>query len=259
MEQPNFYAIIPASVRYDKNLTANAKLLYGEITALCNQKGYCWANNKYFADLYSASIRSITRWINDLADGGYINIKLIYKNGTKEIEKRVIQLQGAQTKTSIPIDKNDVTPIDKNITDPIDKNGVDNNTSKSNNTDLNITSNNTKDITPIAPTTSCKTTAQEKRFEMFWAAYPKKLGKGAAEKAFKRIKPDDILLAQMIVAIKAIAITKQWQENNGQFIPYPATWLNQRRWEDEPELNRTLASPQLDMANEAIAEIMRNG
>ena len=71
-EKKSYYAIIPANVRYDADLTPNAKLLYGEITALCNEKGYCWAKNKYFAELYSTSEKSITRWIKNLADKGYI-------------------------------------------------------------------------------------------------------------------------------------------------------------------------------------------
>ena len=84
----SYYAIIPAFVRYDQNLTANAKLLYGEITALCNEKGYCFARNKYFADLYGVSNVSISKWINQLKDYGYIKIKMIYKEDSKQIEAR---------------------------------------------------------------------------------------------------------------------------------------------------------------------------
>ena len=113
-----YYAIIPANVRYDKELPATAKLLYGEITALTNETGYCWAGNKYFADLYGASIRSVTRWIKELSDKGYIEIKLIYKEGTKEVVSRYI---------SLPLDKNDYTPR-QNCLYPLDKNVQDNNT-----------------------------------------------------------------------------------------------------------------------------------
>ena len=89
-EQPAYYAIIPADVRYDERLTANAKLLYGEITALCNDKGYCWATNEYFANLYKVSKVSISGWIKNLADCGYVNIELDTHN--KENVKRYLSI-----------------------------------------------------------------------------------------------------------------------------------------------------------------------
>ena len=76
-------------------------------------------------------------------------------------------------------------------------------------------------------------TPQGGRFAEFWALYPKKVGKGAAEKAFDRIKPDKQTFDRMVSAISAQKQSRQWRENNGQYIPNPATWLNQRRWEDE--------------------------
>lgn len=91
-EQPSFYAIIPANVRYDKNLRANEKLLYGEITALTNKTGVCWASNKYFAELYSVTPQAISKWINNLKKCGYISIEYTYKQGTKEIDSRLIRI-----------------------------------------------------------------------------------------------------------------------------------------------------------------------
>lgn len=72
----------------------------------------------------------------------------------------------------------------------------------------------------------------ERRFAAFWKAYPKKVGKGAAEKSFAKYKPDDRLTDIMIRAIESQKQTRQWKEG---YIPNPATWLNQRRWEDEVE------------------------
>lgn len=78
-DRPSFYAIIPANVRYNKNLTANAKLLYGEITALCNAKGYCWARNEYFAELYNVSTISISNWIASLIKEDFISAQYSYR------------------------------------------------------------------------------------------------------------------------------------------------------------------------------------
>ena len=70
-------------------------------------------------------------------------------------------------------------------------------------------------------------------FEQFWRAYPKKQGKGAALKAWKKIRPSKSLVEKMLVSVEAAKGCEQWQKQNGQFIPYPATWLNQGRWDDE--------------------------
>ena len=88
----SYYAIIPANVRYDEDLTPNSKLLYGEITALCNEKGYCWASNDYFAELYKTTTRTVSRWIQQLISKGYISSKMIYREGTKEVKERHIYL-----------------------------------------------------------------------------------------------------------------------------------------------------------------------
>lgn len=79
MDEQNiaYYAVIPASVRYDDRLSASAKLLYGEITALANKSGYCYATNAYFSDLYQMTERSIQRQIKQLDDLGYISVRLL--------------------------------------------------------------------------------------------------------------------------------------------------------------------------------------
>lgn len=92
MENPNYYAVIPAKVRYDKNLRANEKLLYGEITALASKDGECWASNSYFAELYGVVASAISKWIKDLEEYGYITLEYVKKENSKEIDRRVIKL-----------------------------------------------------------------------------------------------------------------------------------------------------------------------
>ena len=70
-------------------------------------------------------------------------------------------------------------------------------------------------------------------FERFWRSYPRKVGKAVAEKAFAKLSPSEELLETMLSAIERQRISEQWNRDNGQYIPHPATWLNGRRWEDE--------------------------
>jgi homoserine trans-succinylase len=123
-QKKSYYAIIPANVRYDKSLPANAKLLYGEITALCNAEGYCWASNAYFADLYGVSKKSVSGWIGSLAKRKYISIDMKYKEGTAEILDRYIRICGEGMEEKFH------TPMEEKV--------------KENNTSFNNTSNNTK-------------------------------------------------------------------------------------------------------------------
>ena len=64
--QPSYWAVVPAGIRYDDRIPANAKLLYAEISALTGQEGYCWADNAYFAGLYQVTERSIRRLLECL-------------------------------------------------------------------------------------------------------------------------------------------------------------------------------------------------
>lgn len=108
---------------------------------------------------------------------------------------------------------------------------------------------NTENLPPISPTgddvdvpaeppkakqgvrTSSDVVRQ--RFERFWVAYPKKQGKGAAEKAWIKLKPSEALTNQMLQALEFAKKCAQWNRDGGQYIPNPATWLNQKRWEDD--------------------------
>ena len=101
-ENPSYYAIIPASVRYS-NIKANAKLLYGEISALSNKHGFCFATNRYFANLYGVSKNTISVWIKELKEHEFISVKIV-RGDNKEIIKRLIG-----------ITKNDDTPINENL------------------------------------------------------------------------------------------------------------------------------------------------
>lgn len=70
-------------------------------------------------------------------------------------------------------------------------------------------------------------------FDTFWKAYPRKIGKGNCQKWFKSHKPDADLVNQMVKAVEQQKASKQWQKDGGKYIPYPQTWLNGGRWEDE--------------------------
>ena len=203
--QKNFYAIIPAFVRYDKDLQPNAKLLYGEITALSNEKGFCWAENEYFANLYNVSKTSISKWISSLIKKQYITSEIVYKQGTKEIEHRYLRIVGGG--------------IEEKLNTPIEEKLKDNNTSNNNTLkEINKESFSDEDLALW--------------FSKVYEIYPRKVSKVKAKEMFERKLRG---LDKETAYKKAIAIYRMlerqvevWESEKREtsYLPYPASWLN---------------------------------
>lgn len=122
MDRPNLISWVPASVRYDNRLKPNAKLLFSEITALTSKEGYCWAENAYFAELYDVSLETVSRWISQLRECGYIEVEILHNEGNKRritLDEIVMtsrqKNQDLLTKKSRPLDKKS-KPIYENNT-----------------------------------------------------------------------------------------------------------------------------------------------
>lgn len=83
---------------------------------------------------------------------------------------------------------------------------------------------------PSPPTPS---SGARKRFDTFWTEYPRKDSKQVAVKSFEKLNPSDELFGRIIAHVRTMKASEQWTRDGGRFIPMPATYLNQKRWEDE--------------------------
>ncbi len=95
-DKSSYFAIIPADVRYCTVIPDGAKLLFGEITALCNREGYCWASNSYFSSLYNCSTDTVSRWVKLLQDNGFLHVEIDKSKGNQ----RRIYLSGCIRKNA---------------------------------------------------------------------------------------------------------------------------------------------------------------
>ena len=102
--KPSYYGILTAEVRYDEKLPDKAKIMFSEVTALSNAKGYCNASNRYFADLYNRDPSTVSRWFKALRVRGHIAIELIYQG--KEVNERRIFPKGCKRFLEITIETN---------------------------------------------------------------------------------------------------------------------------------------------------------
>ena len=207
-ETPSYYAIIPAKVRYDNNLRANEKLLYGEITTLSNKSGECWASNNYFADLYDVTPQAISKWISDLEEQGYISTTLVYNKDTKEVEKRIIRL----SEVSTYIDR-----VSTNVDGGYQQKFKENNTSNNN---------------------ICSSTNEQEladNFDKIWSLYPRKDGKNTAFNHYKAWlkgkkyagRTVKLTNKQMWFATKKYAHLVEENKTEKQYIKMGSTFFNE--------------------------------
>lgn len=208
-EQPSYYSIITANVRYDNRLTDSEKLLFAEITSLSNKYGYCTATNSYFARLYEVVKETISRRISNLTKYGYLKIETV-KDGKQIKQRKMYPL----TQSSIPIDVKINTPIDNSVNTPIDANV------KENNTSINTTS-----INNINRTDNSATDVTRECFEEWWEFYDKKLDKKKAFSLFKSALKEhefETIMNGTKEYLKTIT-DKQYQK-------YPKTFLSQESY-----------------------------
>lgn len=199
----NYYAIIPANVRYDESLIPSAKLLYGEITALCNEKGYCWASNDYFAKQYTVSKPTIQNWLKSLESKGYIHRQVEYKEGSKEIKARYIRILSEGHQENLVGGNQEIY--------------------QDNNTSINNTNN----------TISHSSEELKKDFEKLWKLYPRKKGKDAALKHYKKAIKSGSTNKQIQAGIMAYRKEIETQGIKEEFIKHGSTWFSNHGWEDE--------------------------
>lgn len=123
------FVVMPSFIYFSKDFTANDKLIYGYVSALSNQKGYCYASNQYIAEALGLKKDTVSKSINKFIKKGHLKSEMIYKEGTKEIEKRYLYVVINATLSDIhPIPLSDTNPI------PIGCTSEDNNISIINNT-----------------------------------------------------------------------------------------------------------------------------
>ena len=235
MQERAFKGIwIPAEILLNENLSVMEKFLYAEIDSFCGRGRECYAANIHFAKIMQVSERRIQQLLVSLEEKGMIRRRVVYKEGTKEVLRRYLKAIPPTPFDTTPPEENFTTPGEENFVTPPEESFTP--PPEENFTIDNILREHIEN-TPIPPeggeARSSDTGRTDERFEEFWKAYPRKVGKGAALKAYKRIKPSADLSKAMLLAVEKQKRSDQWRKDNGQYIPNPSTWLNQRRWDDE--------------------------
>ena len=222
------YGVVGKKVMRDKRLGVIAKAIYCYLATFGNGS---YPSRSLITDELDINKDTYTKQLAQLKNLGYVRVEQVRTSGGV-FKHNVYFIE----QVPCPISPDTVPPD----TVPPDTVKPDTNSTSLNSTSLNSTSNNT----PLTPQ------GVETGFEIFWAAYPKKTSKPAATKAWAKLKPNEETVRTMLAAIEEAKKTTDWQKDGGKYVPYPATWLNNRRWEDARETKTDFWSV-LDDENES--------
>ena len=195
-------------IMQDKKLHITAKAIYAYLASFAGAASSCYPSRGKICSDLGISGDTFTKYLKQLTDCGYLIVAQEKEQG-----------RFSHNVYTLP-DMISPLPIESD-TEASGSGGIvnNNNSPKSN--------RNSKKNSP---------TRAAAGFDEFWAVYPKKKSKEAAKKAWDKLKPDEELRSVILLAVKHQSISPDWAKSGGQYIPYPATWLNNRRWEDdEPE------------------------
>lgn len=212
-ETPGYWAVIPATVRYDDRLKPMEKIMYAEIEALSQKSGVCYAQNSYFMKLYNVGESTVRGWVSNLKKYGYIFSENETKNG-------MVTGRRMWTFMTIRLPAENLADVRQKNSKPPAENLAGNNT--------NMINTNT----PLPPQGDASENV--KGFEKFWAAYPRKVAKKPALRAWQKAKPDDKKLAAILDGLEQWKQCPNWLKDGGAFVPYPAKFLNQEYWMSPP-------------------------
>ena len=235
--RPSYYAVIPADVRYDDAIPPNAKLLYGEISALIGKDGFCFASNTYFMNRYGFSDPTVSRLLKQLEDNGYI-IREQERDSSGKVIRRKIFLNVSAPEEQPPLKNN--TPKSQNREGGGLKNDGYTDTSNTSNIPPNPPEGDGSH--PKKPSRGRQTKSQAdtlpERFEKFWQFYrssiPQDRSAGSRQKAIRawdKLAPTDDQATLMAKALFAQVRSQAWLSGIG--VPHASTWLNNRGWEDD--------------------------
>lgn len=231
---------IPAEIWLNKSLSLQEKAVLAEIDSFCSRYESCYASNEHFAKFIGVSTRRIQDIIKALEDKHLIEREVTYKQGTKEIEKRFLRVR-------YPSRRILHGGGEESFMGGGEENCAVNNTSINKTIDYNMRKSAKAE----------KDAKYEELFTIFYNAYPKKKDKTKAFNAFKKLKPTQELLDSILKALEWQKQTTDWQKQGGQYIPYPASYLNGHRWEDEQQVN--IAAPDDDYDPDNRASLWVNG